>query len=171
MAGERVALDQLLRRHQNAAHRVAYGIMGEDADAADVVQEAFLHVFAHVHGFRRRSSFKTWLLRIVSNAALRMRQRRSRRQAVEGRDVANYPPVGLRVPLDELLMKELAKEAAVLSLSTDDRMHLIYRRLVEGWNYKEIAGEIGRSRETVRKRVARLRAFLLTELVARGLLP
>ncbi len=69
-AGERDALEELFQRYRVMAYRVAYRLLGQDADALDAVQDGFVKALTHLQGFRRQSSFKTWLLRVVSNAAL-----------------------------------------------------------------------------------------------------
>src|SRR5215472_9417947 len=81
-AGHREALDELFRRYRQPAYRVAYRLLGHEADALDAVQEGFIKALTHLHGFQGRSSFKTWLLRVVSNAALDLGRQRSRRDAV-----------------------------------------------------------------------------------------
>lgn len=81
-AGHRHALDELFRRYRQPAYRVAYRLLGHEADALDAVQEGFIKALTHLHGFQGRSSFKTWLLRVVSNAALDLGRQRSRRDAV-----------------------------------------------------------------------------------------
>src|SRR5262249_33867747 len=73
---DRRAMDELFRRYRTAAYRVAYRLLGHEADALDAVQNAFIKVFTHLDGFEGRSSFKTWLLRVVSNAALDLGRRR-----------------------------------------------------------------------------------------------
>ncbi|HJT77332.1 MAG TPA: sigma-70 family RNA polymerase sigma factor, partial [Gemmataceae bacterium] len=69
-AGDRLALEELFRRYRQPAYRVAYRLLGHEADALDAVQEGFVKALTHLDGFQGRSSFKTWLLRVVSNAAL-----------------------------------------------------------------------------------------------------
>jgi RNA polymerase sigma-70 factor (ECF subfamily) len=81
-AGNRQALDELFRRYRQPAYRVAYRLLGHEADALDAVQEGFIKALTHLHGFQGRSSFKTWLLRVVSNAALDLGRQRNRRDAV-----------------------------------------------------------------------------------------
>src|SRR5579871_6414841 len=78
-SGDRRALECLFRLHRAVAYRVAYRLLGNEADALDAVQNAFVKVFTHLDGFEGRSSFKTWLLRVVSNAALDLGRRRRRR--------------------------------------------------------------------------------------------
>src|SRR5215469_3839134 len=81
-AGHREALDELFRRYRQPAYRVAYRLLGHEADALDAVQEGFIKALTHLHGFQGRSSFKTWLLRVVSNAALDLGRQRGRRESV-----------------------------------------------------------------------------------------
>ena len=63
-------------------YRVAYRLLGNEADALDAVQEAFVKALSHLKSFRGKSSFKTWLLRVVSNAALDLGRQRGRREFV-----------------------------------------------------------------------------------------
>ena len=79
-AGERAALDELFRRYRLPAYRVAFRLLGNEADALDAVQDAFIKALTHLEGFEGRSSFKTWLLRVVSNAALDFGRQRGRRE-------------------------------------------------------------------------------------------
>src|SRR5881409_830616 len=81
-AGERQALEELFRRYRQPAFRVAYRLLGNEADALDAVQEGFVKALTHLHGFQGRSSFKTWLLRVVSNAALDLGRQRGRREVL-----------------------------------------------------------------------------------------
>src|SRR5439155_5447177 len=68
--GDRPALDELFRRYRGVAYRVAYRLLGREADALDAVQDGFVNALTHLDRFHGRSSFKTWLLRVVCNAAL-----------------------------------------------------------------------------------------------------
>src|SRR5579884_3180848 len=81
-AGDRQALDELFRRYRQPAYRVAYRLLGNEADALDAVQEGFVKALTHLQGFQGRSSFKTWLLRVISNAALDLGRQRGRRETL-----------------------------------------------------------------------------------------
>src|SRR5579859_1629055 len=78
--GERAAQDELFRRYRLVAYRVAHRLLGNEADALDAVQDAFIKALTHLSGFQSRSSFKTWLLRVVSNAAIDCARQRGRRE-------------------------------------------------------------------------------------------
>src|SRR3954452_11575338 len=81
-AGQPSALDELFRRYRQQAYRVAFRLLGNEADALDAVQEGFVKALTHIAGFQGRSSFKTWLLRVVSNAALDVGRQRGRRETI-----------------------------------------------------------------------------------------
>jgi RNA polymerase sigma-70 factor (ECF subfamily) len=78
--GDQQALDELFRRYRQPAYRVAFRLLGNEADALDAVQEGFIKALTHLTGFQGRSAFKTWLLRVVSNAALDLGRLRGRRE-------------------------------------------------------------------------------------------
>jgi RNA polymerase sigma-70 factor, ECF subfamily len=82
IAGDRDSLDELFRRYRLVAYRVAHRLLGNEADALDAVQEAFVKALVHLPSFQGRSSFKTWLLRVVSNAALDLGRQRGRRETL-----------------------------------------------------------------------------------------
>ena len=78
-AGDPHAREELFRRHWEVAYRVAYRLLGHEQDALDAVQDGFLKAVAHLEDFDGRSKFGTWLLRVVSNAALDAGRKRRRR--------------------------------------------------------------------------------------------
>ena len=80
--GDRSAQEELFRRHWTGAYRVAYRLLGNDQDAQDATQECMIKVLAHLGDFDGRSGFRTWLLRIVTNAAFDAGRRRKRRATV-----------------------------------------------------------------------------------------
>ncbi len=82
LGGDIQAQGELLNRHLGLAYRVAYRLLGHDQDALDAVQDAYVKVLRHLAEFDGRSGFRTWLLRIVTNAALDLGRRRGRRLAV-----------------------------------------------------------------------------------------
>jgi RNA polymerase sigma-70 factor (ECF subfamily) len=80
--GEQGVLEELFRRYRQLAYRVAYRLLGHEADALDAVQDGFVKALNNLPGFQGRSTFKTWLLRVVSNAALDLGRLRGRREAL-----------------------------------------------------------------------------------------
>ncbi len=169
-AGDRSALDELFRRYRLAAYRVAFRLLGNEADALDAVQDGFVKALTHLHGFQGRSSFKTWLLRVVSNASLDLGRQRGRREALS-LDAA---------PADEAFSPQLlsADEAgrgleradlralldqALGSLSDVQRQTFVLHADA-GLSYREVADALGISIGTVMSRLfyarQKLRAWL-----------
>ena len=80
-SGDNPAREELFRRHFGIAYRVAHRLLNHEQDALDAVQDAFLKAVRHLKDFDGRSEFRTWLLRIVTNAALDAGRKRRRRSA------------------------------------------------------------------------------------------
>ncbi len=91
-AGDASAREELFRRHFGLAYRITYRLLGHDQDALDAVQDGFLKAVRHLAEFDGRSGFRTWLLKIVTNAALDLGRRRRR-----------HPTV----PLDDLMVNAI----------------------------------------------------------------
>lgn len=158
LQGDRASLDELFLRYRSVAYRVAYRLLGNEADALDAVQDGFVNALTHVARFRAESSFKTWLLRVVSNAALdlgRSRRRRDQR-AVDfphwddlGLMDANSPHPGsaldradLRWQLDRALSQLPESQRQTFVLHADG-----------GLTYQEVADVQGISIGTVMSRL------------------
>src|ERR1043165_6596189 len=81
-AGDRAALDALLRRHYDRVHAVCRRIAGSSRDADDAAQEAMISIVRGLPRFDGRAQFSTWAYRIATNAALDELRRRCRRPAL-----------------------------------------------------------------------------------------
>lgn len=76
-AGDYAAYEEIVRRYQEKAFRLAFSLTKNDAEAQDVVQEAFLNVYRKLDSFKGDSKFGSWMYRVVANAGLmRLRKRR-----------------------------------------------------------------------------------------------
>jgi RNA polymerase sigma-70 factor, ECF subfamily len=80
--GDLSAQGDLFKRYWGVAYRVAYRLLGNDQDAQDAAQESMIKVLAHLNDFEGKSGFRTWLMRIVTNAAFDSGRRRKRRATV-----------------------------------------------------------------------------------------
>ena len=79
--GQRSAFDSLVRRYDQSVLRLALHMLGNEQDAQDIHQEAFIKAYRHLGNFRFECSFYTWLYRIVTNLCLdQLRRRKSRRE-------------------------------------------------------------------------------------------
>jgi RNA polymerase sigma-70 factor (ECF subfamily) len=167
-AGQRHALDELFRRYRQPAYRVAFRLLGHEADALDAVQDGFVKALTHLSSFQGRSSFKTWLMRVVSNAALDLGRQRGRREALtleaplpsdgEAPLAPDDPSRGLeRADLRRLLDQALA------ALPEAQRQTFVLHADA-GLSYRDVAEALGISIGTVMSRLfyarQKLRAYL-----------
>lgn len=169
-AGERSALEELFRRYRQVAFRVAHRLLGNEADALDAVQDGFVKALIHLPRFQGRSSFKTWLLRVVSNAALDLGRQRGRRETIsmDARRTSGDDDCEPReTPLPERgleladLRRQLTK--ALDQLPPAQRQTFVLHAEAE-LSYREIADALSISIGTVMSRLfyarQRLRAIL-----------
>jgi len=168
--GDPKALDELYRRHREAAYGIAYRLVGNRDDGLEVVQESFIHVMRGIQSFRGQSSFRTWLYRIVTHAALDYRRWRALRTA-DSLDTSAEPAVAAegRSPQEAAADRDLgaAIDKALSNISEKNRAALILYA-IEGMSYKEVADVLGISIGTVMSRIfnarQRLRELLATEI-------
>jgi RNA polymerase sigma-70 factor (ECF subfamily) len=167
-AGRRDALEELFRRYRVPAYRVAHRLLGHEADALDAVQEGFVKALTHLDGFRGQSSFKTWLLRVVSNAALDLGRQRGRRETVSLPGAAGDDGRGPVAPgdpgrgLERADLRRLLDEALAALPEAQRRTFVLHADA--GLSYREVADVLGISIGTVMSRLyyarQKLRAFL-----------
>lgn len=159
--GDSAALEELVRRHRDAAYRIALRICLNSADAEDVAQEAFVRVWRSLAGFRADSAFSTWLYRIVTNLALNTVTRRREQPA----EIAESALPAELDPASRVQQRErLAALGAALAALTPEQRACWVLREVEGLTYEELAEVLDLSLASVKGRLFRARAELAAAL-------
>jgi len=168
--GETALYELLMRRHNQRLYRVARAILRDDAEAEDVMQDAYVRAYQNLASFEGRAKFVTWLTRIAVHEALTRSRRRLRFQAFDPAEESNgeimqSPPSSTRSPEQQAYDRELAAvlEKAVLSLSEDHRLVFVLRD-VEGMTTEETAHCLNLTEENVKVRLHRARAGLRKRL-------
>jgi RNA polymerase sigma-70 factor (ECF subfamily) len=140
------------------------GLVRDENDAREIVQEAFLRVYKGLPTFEGGSSFFTWLYRIVTNLAIDLMRKPGRKGAEldEGRNVADDPEGELALvsridgadPIDVVRRKEMAAriQTALDALPWYHRAVILMRE-VEGMSYEEMAEAMGVSKGTIMSRL------------------
>ncbi len=171
---DRDAIRLIIKQHNQRLYRIARSIVRDDSDAEDVLQEAYVHAFAGLDGFRGEARLGTWLARIVINEALGCIRRR--RPAIDIDLISTNPalyaqiipfPDSNRVHDPETTMAQ--SEIRVLLELAIDKLPSAFRevliaRLVEGMSVMETAELFGIPPQTVKTRLFRARALLRTEM-------
>jgi RNA polymerase sigma-70 factor (ECF subfamily) len=154
--GDEDAFAQLVRSHEDLAFRVAYLIVRDEAEAADIAQDAFIFAHRSLARFDVDRPFRPWLLRIVTNQAINNRRSRSRRQAMTKRYEASAGDGLVDSAALAVEEQELARRVweAVLTLEITDQA-VVYLRYFAGASEAETAAAIGRPAGTVKSRLHR----------------
>lgn len=159
-AGDRHALDTLLRRHHDRIHAVCRRLAGNDADGLDATQEALIAIARGIRRFDGRSAFATWAYRVATNACLDELRRRGRRPTpgLPEEGAPGAPPAAPSGGI-EVLPDRLAIDDALAQLSEEFRAPVVLRDLCD-LDYAQIAEALDLPPGTVRSRIARGRAQL-----------
>ena len=156
LAGDGRSYGDLVRRHQDTALRVAYGICGSTEEARDIVQDALVKAHRALPTWRGDAPVRSWLLRIVANDArnaVRARARRRRREQRFGalREAGAADPVG-----DAITVSADARETLALLARLDERDRAVLAcRFVAGLSERETAVALDVPAGTVKSRTAR----------------
>ena len=161
--GSADAIEALVRRHWESAHRAAYLIVHDAQAAEDIAQEAMLAAVRSIDGFDRRRPFRPWLHRIVVNRSLDWLRARARRPEVSA-EVAGEVE-GAASAASDSLSDELMR--ALAALDPDERALIVMRHLL-GYRSPELARMLGLPAGTVRTRLARALTRVRDQLEAEG---
>jgi RNA polymerase sigma-70 factor (ECF subfamily) len=161
--------EEAILPHDEAAYNLARWLTGNDQDARDVVQEAYLRAYQFFGSFRGGDG-RAWLLGIVRRTGYTWLERnRSRRPAMtfdEHKHSSATPAAGPEAPLVQREDVQVLRQA-LNELAPEYRETIVLREL-EGLSYKEIAGVTGVPLGTVMSRLARAREQLQQRLAGRA---
>jgi RNA polymerase sigma-70 factor (ECF subfamily) len=164
-AGDVGRFEILMRRYNQRLYRTARAVVRDDAEAEDVVQEAYVRAYAHLAQFAGRASFATWLTRIVVHEALARVRRRGR--YVDAEEIMPVTPTETPGPEAQASTRELARalEDAIDSLPDAFRAVFMLRE-VEGLSTAETAACLALNEQTTKTRLHRARTLLREHLTA-----
>jgi RNA polymerase sigma-70 factor, ECF subfamily len=163
LAGDASAFAILVHRYTPVAHAVARAVVKSDADAEDVVQDAFLMAFKSLGTARDATRFRAWFLRIVRNRAYNV---------LEFRQVRRYEPLSGLEPStdkDDPLLRAEQNDTRSVILAAIHRLKSVWREVlwlhdVEGLSHADIATVLGTSELMSRKHLMNARRALRADL-------
>jgi RNA polymerase sigma-70 factor, ECF subfamily len=177
-AGDSAMFELLMRRHNQRVYRVVRAVVKDEADVEDVMQQAYINAFTHLHQFENRSQFSTWLIRIALHEAFGRRRKTQRAQTTTARkpsDVDDDPGAFMDTltspeadPERRAYAQELHRvlEAAVDTLPEGYRAVFMLRD-IEGLSTSETGQGLGLGDEAVKTRLHRARAMIRRAVTAR----
>jgi RNA polymerase sigma-70 factor (ECF subfamily) len=165
LAGNRDAYRVLMDRHFCSVTRVAFRITGNEADAEEAAQEAFLRAYNKLPSFRQDSTFSTWIMRITMNTAINLVERRNRDLSYHAPRISDEPSTTnhtVRIadrqagPESALLNREAAglRQAAMSELTPMERTAFTLRHM-EDIPMAEIAAALNVTNNSAKQAVFR----------------
>jgi RNA polymerase sigma-70 factor (ECF subfamily) len=155
--GERTAFDELVRRTYVDTYTLAIRLTGNEEDARDVVQEAYLRAWKSIPRFRGDAAFTTWMYRITANASYTLVERRRRRRTTRLDDVDE--PIDRRLDAQPDTLAESTAGLGELSTALDELppplRTLVILKDVYGLSHEAIADELGISVAAAKVRLHR----------------
>ena len=180
LSGDTEAFEALVLEHQNKVYSLALRMVGNEEDARDMAQEAFIRAFNFLSGFRGDSKFSVWLYRLTSNICIDFLRSRSKKQTVSmtWTDEDGEEAGELEIPDDtwspeQQLERSLTRESVrrgLDSLSPQYR-EILFLREISGLSYEEIAKALNLEEGTVKSRIFRARKKLCDFLLREGNIP
>jgi RNA polymerase sigma-70 factor (ECF subfamily) len=173
--GSEEAFAYLVGVYQNPIYNMIFHMLGNQAEAADVLQDVFVKVFRGIRQFHQESSLRTWIYKIAVREALNERRSRSRRLSHEpisfdatvspdwGGSAASNRNAESPYRLVEEAERQHAVRRALASVAQPYRAVLILRG-IEDLSYEEIAQVLGVAEGTVKSRLKRGRELLRRKL-------
>jgi len=177
--GDADAFRRLYDRHKRRAYSLAYGMLKNQDDALDVVQEGFIKAHRHLDRFEGNSSFYTWLYRIIMNLAIDHIRKAKRTRHVDFNDALSHEqddaPVGEESLLPQILganpHTSLARReirdhiASALETLSDKHRAVLILREVDGLSYEEMAQVMECSKGTIMSRLFHARKNMQKRLL------
>ena len=163
-AGDTEAFDELVTRYRTRVFGMIYNMVHSEQDAWDLAQDSFLKAWKSIKRFRGRSSFFTWIYRIVMNVTIDwLRKKQVKGGGSEFDDsiqLKHIEPASKTVPKSEVLPHEMIERSeiraridqAIAQLSPEQR-GVILMKEIEEMQYHEIAEALGCSIGTVMSRL------------------
>ncbi len=160
--GDREAFGQLVVATSATCYQLAYRLVGNEDDARDVVQEAYLRAYRGLRRFRGEAAVTTWLYRITANVAARHLERRTRSRTSQLDESLEVPHAGGAGDPEALLSAadERGRLVEALGALPDGLRTVVVLRDVYDLSHKEIARELGISQSAAKVRLHRGRRLL-----------
>lgn len=169
LAGDKKAFEHLIRRYNQRLFRIGMSLLEQEADVEDAMQTAYINAYLHLGGFRRDSSFGTWLTRIMLNQCLEQKRKdrliRATTAQIGTTTAQSDNVMNTRTPGSQLANKELSSLLENAMGRLPERYRLVFvLREVEDLSVKETSEilEIGLS--NVKTRLNRAKAMLREDL-------
>jgi RNA polymerase sigma factor (sigma-70 family) len=163
LGGEQRYFEYIIRRYNKRLYRIGMSILNDDMEVEDAMQVSYIKAYEHLAGFEHRSSFGTWLTKIMLNECLTQKNKKQRLKNMEEKHHQNSSSVP--TPALQLMNKELsgALETAIAELPEKYRMVFVLRE-VEDLSVRETAEVLMLEESNIKVRLNRAKTMLRDHL-------
>jgi RNA polymerase sigma-70 factor (ECF subfamily) len=170
--GDAGALRELVKKYEETVYGFSFKVCRNEDDAEDTLQDAFLNILKSLKSFNFKSSFSTWIYRIVANSCM-MKFRKEKRERWESFEELDRPEDRIQdsytrwpdTPVQQMLNNELkeAMDKAITDLPPMYRLAFVLKDL-EGLKVEQVAEALNISVPAAKQRIRRARLFLRDKL-------
>jgi RNA polymerase sigma-70 factor (ECF subfamily) len=168
LSGEKRLFELLIRKYNQRLYRIARSIVTEDSEIEDLMQCAYIRAYEHLGKFEWRSSFSTWLVRILVNECLSHLKKKHRVMVTDIDDelsTSSYKNTSSPTPVSVVLNRELAQalEEALLNIPEKYRTVFVMRE-IEDMSVAETVEALALTESNVKVRLNRAKSMLQEKL-------
>ncbi len=174
-AGDSAAFETLVEHYQQQVYHLALRMVGNESDAQDLAQEAFIRAWRGLGSFQFTSQFSTWLYRLTSNICIDFLRAQKRRKVVsltmlrDDEDSQWDLPDSEPLPEQQMIAAEEREHLARAFAALDPEFRQVLTlRIVNGCSYQQISQILGVAEGTVKSRLSRAREQLRKKMAANG---
>ncbi len=163
ISGEKHLYENIMRKYNSGLFRISMSIINDSMEAEDIMQTVYLNAYLQLSKFQNKSSFSTWIIRILINESLlRKKKRTKEKQMVMEKQTSSYTNY---TPLKGLMNKELKAilERTILALPEKYRLVFIMRE-IEEMSINQTMGALSLSESNVKVRLNRAKEILRNNL-------
>ncbi|GEP95524.1 sigma-70 family RNA polymerase sigma factor [Chitinophaga cymbidii] len=162
LTGEKRLFEQLIRKYNQRLYRIGMSILESEPEVEDAMQTTYINAYEHLSGFEGRSSFGTWLTRIMLNQCYGQKRKAAYRLS---HHVQLANSADMNTPANEIVNKELGRvlEHAITRLPEKYRLVFVLRELEE-LSVREAAGVLGINETNIKVRLNRAKIMLRQNL-------
>ncbi len=160
--GEQRLYEVIMRRYNASLYRVGMSIVNNEADVEDIMQVTYIKAYQSLHSFERRSSFSTWMTRILINESLQHLKKSKRKMSMQiNSEPGEHNKASGHNPSQALLNKELSKvlEDALVQLPEKYRLVFVLREM-ENRSVAETVDTLNITEANVKVRLNRAKTML-----------
>lgn len=163
IAGEKKLFELIMRRYNQRLYRIGMSILNSDDETEDAMQTAYISAYEHLDQFENRSSFATWLTRIMLNECMARQKKKQRFKMETESQLENH--TGMVTPAQTLVNQELntVLEKAVAQLPEKYRLVFVMRE-IEDMSVRETSEALSLEEPNVKVRLNRAKAMLRDHL-------